>query len=229
MLMLTRLLRRSCKLPSLLYPEYYTRTKKETIRIPRGSNTTLQMLDTFPQINNLNLDHVSEEGFASLRCNWMTCPRPQVEPKLGHDDGFWEYDGLYAAAWADFFPNVTIPKMVSGPCCAQFAVTRETVQSRTVDKYEQIRQWIWKQEAAELNMKTGIVLEYMWHVIFGKPAFFCPPARDCYCKKWGMCNLDCPDEGWCKGRIWLKDEPKNLPVSCLMCLTLLDCTARTSC
>jgi hypothetical protein len=60
----------------------------------------------------------------------------------------------------------------------------------------------------------GIVLEYMWHVIFGKPAYWCPSARDCYCGTWNQCDLECDDEvGWCEGRIWLRDPPNVMPVS----------------
>ncbi|KAK5114811.1 hypothetical protein LTR85_010124 [Meristemomyces frigidus] len=180
------------------------------------------MLDTFPLIDRLNLDYVTEQGYTALRCNWMHCPKAQVEPELGYEDGIWDAKGIYAAAFTLFFPNETIPKYVAGPCCAQFAVTRDTVQRWPVDKYEQIRQWIWNQDGDEASMKSGIVLEYMWHIIFGKPAFYCPPAKECYCEKWGLCDLDCGgefevderDEGWCLGRIWLnprKNPPMGLP------------------
>ncbi|TLD09825.1 hypothetical protein E2P81_ATG10144 [Venturia nashicola] len=126
------------------------------------------MLDTLPLIERLNLDHVRKEGYASLRCNWMHCPKAQVSPNLGHGDDLWSIDGLYASAWTEFFPNETVPNAVSGPCCAQFAVTREAVQRLPIDKYEQIRQWIWTLEVkdGEASMKAGLVLEYMWHILF---------------------------------------------------------------
>ncbi|KAK5723542.1 hypothetical protein LTR15_005240 [Elasticomyces elasticus] len=169
------------------------------------------MLDTFPAIDRLNLDYVSEQGYTALRCNWMQCPKSQVEPELGFEDGFWDINGLYAAAWELFFPNETIPSAVSGPCCAQFAVTKEVVQRWPIDKYEQIRQWMWNQDGHEASMKSGLVLEYMWHILFGKPAYFCPDAKECYCKKWGLCDLDCDREGWCNGRIW-QNPQKNAPI-----------------
>jgi hypothetical protein len=40
-------------------------------------------------------------------------------------------------------------------------------------------------------------------VIFGKPPVHCPSAKDCYCKVFGICNLECPDQGSCKGRYTL--------------------------
>ena len=79
---------------------------------------------------------------------------------------------------------------------------------------EQIRAWMWARGEGLPSMKSGIILEYMWHILFGKPAYWCPPARDCYCGTWNICNLDCDDEkGWCKGRIWTPDPPSRMPVS----------------
>ena len=187
------------------------------------------MLDTFPLIDRLNLDFVDEEGYTSLKCNWLKCPDPQVEPELGFLDSIWDIKGMYASAFQLFFPNETIPNFVSGPCYAQFAVTKDTVRRLPIAKYEQIRQWLWNQEGDEYNYKSGIVLEYMWHIIFGKPAFFCPPAKECYCKKWGLCDLQCRgddeedkrDAGWCLGRMWLnwrKQPPGGLPHALPVCL-----------
>jgi hypothetical protein len=178
------------------------------------------MLDTLPLIQRLNLDHVQKEGYASLRCNWQHCPGAQVEPVLGHQDDFWDIKGLFASAWTLFFPHETLPSAVTGPCCAQFAVSRAAVHRLPIDKYEQIRQWIWTLEYEQASMKAGLVLEYMWHILFGKPAYYCPPAKECYCAKWGMCDLECEREGWCLGRIWLNPQknpvmslPKAIPVS----------------
>ncbi|KAK5105748.1 hypothetical protein LTR62_002184 [Meristemomyces frigidus] len=88
----------------------------------------------------------NEQGYASLRCNWMHCPGVQVKPELGYEDDFWPITGLYASAYHQFFPSETIPIEVTGPCCAQFAVTRDVVQRWPIDKYEQIRQWMWTLE-----------------------------------------------------------------------------------
>lgn len=54
------------------------------------------MLDTLPTIARLNVDYVKKEGYTSLRCNWMHCPGPQVEPLLGHEDDIFQIRGLYA-------------------------------------------------------------------------------------------------------------------------------------
>ncbi|KAK5706303.1 hypothetical protein LTR97_001290 [Elasticomyces elasticus] len=168
------------------------------------------MLDTFPEIDRLNLDYVSEQGYTSLRCNWMHACEPQLEPVHGYEDGLLDVKGLYATAWQEFFLNETLPEAVGGPCCAQFAVTKEAVQRWPIDKYERIRHWVWTVDVGEASYKAGLILEYTWHIIFGKPAMFCPDAEECYCRKWGLCGLECPREGWCNSRVWA--NPEKLPL-----------------
>ena len=43
----------------------------------------------------------------------------------------------------------------------------------------------------------------------GTPAVNCPPAEDCFCQKFGLCNLTCLDEGSCEKRYML---PKNADI-----------------
>jgi hypothetical protein len=69
-------------------------------------------------------------------------------------------------------------------------------------------------------------MEAMWHILFGKEAYFCPSAPECYCKKWGLCDLDREESGWCLGRVWVNPSrnppwshgslPPHLPVSCTL-------------
>lgn len=40
-------------------------------------------------------------------------------------------------------------------------------------------------------------------MIFGKEPVFCPSAEDCYCKLFGMCDLECLDAGSCEGQYTL--------------------------
>lgn len=175
---------------------------------------TIQMYDTLPLIQKLDLDYVDLEGYVNLRCNWKHCPEPYIVPQPGHDDSIWEAHGEFAKAWEFIFPNQTLPKKVAAPCCAQFAVNRQTIHRWPVAQYERIRAWMWSRDGDIASMKSGIILEYMWHILFGKPAYWCVPVKPCYCGTWNMCNLDCDEaKGWCKGRIWTPDPPARLPVS----------------
>lgn len=174
------------------------------------------MFDTLPTISRLNLDYVKEQGYTSLRCNLDTCPKPAIEPsqKIGIKDDWFEYAGMYATAWQEFFPGEPVPDAVVGPCCAQFAVTREAVHKRPLEFYETARHWLWRYNRGRnfdpmLDQHSGYVFEYMWHVIWDKPSIFCPDAKECYCKKWGMCDLECETPGWCLGTMWF--NPNKTP------------------
>ena len=58
-------------------------------------------------------------------------------------------------------------------------------------------------------------MEYMWHILFSKPAVLCPSAESCYCNTFGICNLTCSAQGSCRGRYqlppWNKGMPKGWP------------------
>ena len=60
------------------------------------------------------------------------------------------------------------PTLVGAACCAQFAVSKDQVLARPLSDYERFREWIIDTEKSDA--KSGRVLEFLWHVIFGKDA-----------------------------------------------------------
>lgn len=171
------------------------------------------MYDGVPPVLNLRLSHVKSVGYASLRCTWFPgCPTSQ-HPSLSSPDKNRGISHTYALQWQSFFPHSPLPPSVGAPCCGQFAVTRERVLERSVTEYERIRQWLW--ETALGDGRSGRVMEYMWHKLFGMEAVHCPDAETCFCEKFGLCGLSCPSEGACLGRYklppWTKPIPKGWP------------------
>lgn len=69
--------------------------------------------------------------------------------------------------WRQLFGNETaFPNQIGAACCAQFAVSRDSVRKRPLKEYVHFRDWVMK---TELDDETsGRVFEYLWHVIFGK-------------------------------------------------------------
>lgn len=53
-------------------------------------------------------------------------------------------------------------------CCAQFAVSRNRVLERPLSDYEALRQWV--VDTPLSDARSGRVLEFLWHVIFGMDA-----------------------------------------------------------
>lgn len=78
--------------------------------------------------------------------------------------------------WKDVFAGTSgekgaqeqAPLLVGAACCAQFAVSKDQVLARPLGDYERLREWIVETEKSDA--KSGRVLEFLWHVIFGKDA-----------------------------------------------------------
>jgi len=56
----------------------------------------------------------------------------------------------------------------SAPRAAQFAVSREQVLQRPREDYIRFRQWVIDTDKDDAT--SGRVMEFLWHVIFGKEA-----------------------------------------------------------
>ncbi|KAH0155825.1 hypothetical protein KCU67_g8551, partial [Aureobasidium melanogenum] len=156
------------------------------------------LFDGARTLSRLQLPYILEQGYVNLRCVWtLGCPH-EIHP-LDHPvdevTGETSADQVYAAAFRGLFPDIPIPESIGVSCCAQFAVTRETILKRSREDYERYRWWLLETELED--SLSGRVMEYSWHVIFGKEAVFCPKAEDCYCKVYGLCDLHCDEEGKC--------------------------------
>ncbi|KAH0365600.1 hypothetical protein KCU65_g5971, partial [Aureobasidium melanogenum] len=157
------------------------------------------LYDGVRTLSRLQIPYVLEQGYVNLRCVWtLGCPteiRPLEHP-ANEITSETSASQVYAAAFQELFPGIPIPESIGVSCCAQFAVTRETILRRPREDYEKYRRWL-----LETGLEDGLsgrVLEYSWHVIFGKEAVFCPRAEDCYCKVYGLCDLHCDEEGKCQ-------------------------------
>lgn len=149
------------------------------------------MYDHVPLLQQLRMKHITDVGYANLRCNWMPGCRVEVMPDDSAEDGLFGIRGAYGRTFEELFPGVEVPKEVGHPCCAQFAVSRDKVREKPVRHYEKVRQWIWE---SDLHPGlSGRVMEYMWHIVFSKPAIECPSPQECFCEKYGKCNLTCSD------------------------------------
>ena len=120
-------------------------------------------------LHTLKLDFVKENGYVNLRCN--------------HNPGCFEAHTHNAhvtpAVYEELFRGTSTelnstgegqkaPERVGAACCAQFAVSREQVLKRPLEDYVKFRDWILETE--ESDAKSGRVMEFLWHVIFGRDA-----------------------------------------------------------
>lgn len=160
--------------------------------------------DNVYAMRHLQLDYVKERGYVNLRCNNNPgCKQPRrPNPHFAGN------------VWTQVMGNTSTPALSQHPmspaaqevfsttedkerletatprlwtaCCAQFAVSREQIYQRPIEDYINIRQWVVDTEMSDA--KSGRVMEYLWHVIFGQEAVHCPDVDTCYCKVYGRCS-----------------------------------------
>ncbi|KAH9845101.1 Protein of unknown function (DUF3431) [Teratosphaeria destructans] len=120
-------------------------------------------------LSRLNIAYVQSEGYADLRCNpdVVCMPRDTGMP-LGGTAAAGSLLLDYGTWFSLFGPQTKVPKMVAAPCCAEFAVSRDSVVKRPLGDYVRFHAWL---TGTELRNEVGVkVFEYAWHIIFGKGA-----------------------------------------------------------
>ena len=158
--------------------------------------------DSVVTLKSLKLDYVLEKGYANLRCAPIPgCPAA-IQPMRDRPTST-ETEQNMADAWEHIFPDVEVPEKIGVACCAQFAVTKQQIRSRPKEDYERIFQWL--METPLDDAISGRIMEYLWHVIFGREPqqlvqfvgqslrltrSSCPDDLKCYCDTYGMCSTD---------------------------------------
>ncbi|KAK8154561.1 hypothetical protein IWX90DRAFT_57766 [Phyllosticta citrichinensis] len=168
--------------------------------------------DGLPILRNFQLPYLEQEGYVNLRCAWqMGCPE-EIKP-YEKDDRETQQQGhagnSYYRAFKEIFgEDAVVPDLVAISCCAQFALTRHKIRSIPLERYQHLRDWLANTDLEDRI--SGRVMEYAWHIFFGKDAVYCPVAKDCYCKVFGLCSLNCTGPGGCQGQYTLPPY-SNLP------------------
>ncbi|KAJ5908680.1 hypothetical protein N7495_001362 [Penicillium taxi] len=154
--------------------------------------------DGVAMLSKFQVPYLQKQGYVNIRCAWtLGCPA-EIHPLTDtHRDDI--HAGEYfRTGFMELFPSMAVPEKVGVSCCAQFGVTRAKVLERPKSDYEHYRKWL-----AETKLGddlSGRIMEYSWHIIFGKEPVHCPSAQECYCNVFGLCDLNCPDKGSCDDR-----------------------------
>ena len=187
--------------------------------------------DGIPPLRNFQIPYLQEQGYVNLRCVWtLGCP-VEIRPLTDTHRSNVHAGEYFKNGFMELFPGVPVPEEVGVSCCAQFGVSRAKVLERPRSDYERFRKWL--VETPLEDDLSGRIMEYSWHsmwfpckplssdrkltfspVIFGKDPVHCPNAKECYCKVFGLCDLNCPWEGGCDDRYSLppfSSLPKGWP------------------
>ncbi|KAH1857026.1 hypothetical protein KXX55_006258 [Aspergillus fumigatus] len=134
-------------------------------------------------VRTLQTEYVQKSGFVNLRCQGNPgCPdeiRPLDDPPRPGK----ENSRVYARAWEELHNNTNIPEVVGAPCCSQFAVSKAQVLKRPLSDYQRYYNWVLTNNLPD--ELTAWIMEYSWHIIFGKDPVFCPDIYQCYQNVYG--------------------------------------------
>lgn len=160
--------------------------------------------DGVPMINRFQIPYLEEVGYVNLRCAWVLgCPE-EIHPLTDSDVDAVHAGAYYMNGFQALFPGAEVPDAVGVSCCAQFGVAKWKILERPKSDYQRYRKWLLETDLDDAM--SGRIMEYSWHstslsflekikltslVIFGMEPIHCPDAAECYCKVWGLCDLEC--------------------------------------
>jgi hypothetical protein len=147
-------------------------------------------------LSHLDLDVVSRSRYANLRVDWtQACPSWIDTTKTPETAQKQEEPLMHAALVENFgMSDAEVPRIMAGPCCSQFAVTKEAVQRSPRSQYKRSVDWL--VETTLSDYLSGRTWEHMWPVLFNGEAIDCPPEWDVYCAMYHICfeKKDGPSE-----------------------------------
>ncbi|KIX98829.1 uncharacterized protein Z520_05290 [Fonsecaea multimorphosa CBS 102226] len=152
---------------------------------PAAWHTDADGYNNLKSIQSLRLDYLQEQGYVNMRClHNPGCP-DEIQVLRNEEDRTAEH--AMREAWPYMFGGnkSNIPETIAQPCCSQFAVSKTQVLKRNKEEYKRYRQWLFDTKFDDAT--SGRVFEYLWHVIFGRDAVYCPSLRECWCEQFGRC------------------------------------------
>ncbi|KAF7118394.1 hypothetical protein CNMCM5793_007911 [Aspergillus hiratsukae] len=142
--------------------------------------------DSALQVQRLRSEYVIRNGYINLRCHLSPgCP-DHIHPTVAGDDLLNIPEAaVFGNSWLELFPGTPVPRVLSQPCCGQFAVSAERIRTVALERYVRYREWLL---ATPLEDKlSGRVWEYLWQWLFTGREEYCPDEQVCYCEGYGVC------------------------------------------
>ncbi|KAJ6153622.1 hypothetical protein N7470_006581 [Penicillium chermesinum] len=134
---------------------------------PEAWHTDTMEYSNVDSVRALQREFVVAEGF------------PFRNPPKPGDTG----EKYYAQAWKELFNNSDVPEVIGAPCCSQFAVSRDQILKRPLSDYQRMYDWVLNNDLPDEI--TSNIMEYSWHIIFGREPVFCPDVAQCYADVYG--------------------------------------------
>lgn len=151
-------------------------------------NNALLDEDSALMIRHLSPERVTRNGYMNLRCHWDPgCPDWLKPAEMDYDE-YKREQQILATSWPELFPDEQTPTILAQPCCAQFAVSRERIQSVPKERFISLRDWLLHTDLDDFL--SGRLFEYTWQYLFTSSPIYCPSMSVCYCDGFGICFGD---------------------------------------
>lgn len=141
--------------------------------------------DSAQIIRYLSPERVIRSGYMNLRCHWDPgCPS-WLHPGAVDRNMEKQEETLIAESWSEIFPLDPIPGVLSQPCCAQFALSKERILAIPLARFVYYRDWLLRTPLDDYL--SGRIWEYVWQFVFTGNSVECPAMNECYCDGYGLC------------------------------------------
>ncbi|KAI1467838.1 uncharacterized protein F4812DRAFT_378274 [Daldinia caldariorum] len=158
----------------------FTHADESPWHVERSLNSSLVFA-----LSHLDLNQVMQAQYFNLRVSWdNACPDWINTTNSEYNDEKQE-ESFMRQAFIENFSTNDVPEILAGPCCSQFAVTREAVRRHPKTQYQRNLAWLMKTDLSDFL--SGRVWEHMWQYLFKGEAVDCPIEWKSYCRMYHIC------------------------------------------
>lgn len=136
-------------------------------------------------LSRLDLERARQRSYVNLRADWEnSCPE-RIDTTKSKDESEIREETYMHRAFTDNFGPAEVPRFFAGPCCSQFAVTKEAIQRHPRSQYKRNVDWLVNTEWSDYI--AGRVWEHLFPWLFRGEAIDCPVEWKTYCSMYGIC------------------------------------------
>ncbi|KAI1778065.1 hypothetical protein F4818DRAFT_284487 [Hypoxylon cercidicola] len=136
-------------------------------------------------LSHLDLEQVMLRQYFNLRVDWVGgCP-DWINTTRGVNDASKTEEPYMYKAFRENFNTAQVPEILAGPCCSQFAATRNAIRRHPRSQYRSNMDWLILTDWTDYI--SGRVWEHMWAWLFMGEAVDCAVEWRSYCRMYHIC------------------------------------------
>ncbi|KAI2605833.1 uncharacterized protein GGS25DRAFT_358154 [Hypoxylon fragiforme] len=136
-------------------------------------------------LSHLDLQQVLHQKYFNLRVSWQNACPDWINTTKTTGNKVKEEQRYMYDAFMENFATDQVPEILAGPCCSQFAVTKDAVRSRPRSQYRKNMDWLL--ETSLDDYISGRIWEHLWQWLFKGEAIDCPNEWESYCRMYHVC------------------------------------------